>query len=241
MSASDDKHGMSDPTQRFKVVVCTRGSRQQFFDRTATGRSLSLVGGSNTIVEVGCNVSTSLADTYNPAIEACRHEPAVMVFMHDDIHLCDAFWQLHMLEALQQFDLVGLAGNKRRLPFQSGWPFTSDEMQWDEPQYLSGSVAHGQGWPPNGVTCYGPTRQEVKLLDGLMLVAHSQTLIDHDIRFDPSLGFHLYDLDLCRQFEAKGLKIGTWDISAIHESEAGDYDSAAWVRSRNRYFKKWGD
>lgn len=226
---------------KFRFVVSTRGTQEDFFANTATGKSLALYTYPDTGLFLNCNNTQGLYNTFNRAIEACRDDPAILIFMHEDIHICDAFWRDHIVAALDQFDLVGLAGNRRRVPFQPSWAFVNGQFQWDAPENLSGAVAHGLGWPPKIVTVYGPTRQEVKLVDGLMLIAHSQTLIDHDIRFDTTLDFHFYDLDICRQFEAKGLKIGTWDISVVHESTGGAFGSPDWRDAYQKYIAKWGN
>ena len=51
--------------------------------------------------------------------------------------------------------------------------------------------------------------------------------------------FHFYDLDICRQFESKQLKMGTWPISVIHES-GGAFGTPAWQDSYKKYLEKWG-
>ena len=53
---------------------------------------------------------------------------------------------------------------------------------------------------------------------GVMLVADSRRLIDTGLRFDPQFAFHFYEMDFCRQAELKGLRLGTWPISIVHES-----------------------
>jgi GT2 family glycosyltransferase len=100
-------------------------------------------------------------------------------------------------------------------------------------------VGHGAGFPPKKICTYGPSGQEVKLLDGLMLVAHSETLIRHRLQFDEQFPFHFYDMDLCRQAEAQGVKMGTWPISVVHES-AGNFRSESWQQGYAQYLKKWG-
>jgi hypothetical protein len=78
----------------------------------------------------------------------------------------------------------------------------------------------------------------VKLLDGVLLAAHSETLISKNLRFDERFDFHFYDLDFCRQAEAKHLRLGTWPLSLIHES-AGQFGSPAWREAYAKYLDKW--
>jgi GT2 family glycosyltransferase len=118
------------------------------------------------------------------------------------------------------------------------WLFTDTDMTRDE-EYLSGVVGHGTGFPPEDITVFGPPFQEVKLLDGVMLIARSETLLSKGISFDERFDFHFYDMDFCRQAELQNLRMGTWSISVIHES-AGAFGSPAWHAAYRRYLEKWG-
>jgi hypothetical protein len=119
------------------------------------------------------------------------------VFTHDDVHLSDYYWAQHLLEGLREFDIVGIAGNRRRAPRQAFWMYLNDRFQRDEDQNLSGVLGHGEGFPNlKELSIYGEPCQECKLLDGVLLAVRSQTLIEHDLWFDPRFKFDFYDLDL---------------------------------------------
>jgi len=137
---------------------------------------------------------------------------------------------------LSRFDILGLAGNRRRTPRQSAW-HTNANRAVDQ-EYLSGIVGFGKGFPPEGIDFYGPPCQEVKLLDGVMLIARSEALLAKQIRFDEQFDFHFYDLDFCRQAEQHGLRMGTWNISVVHES-GGHYGGPRWESAYARYLEKW--
>ncbi len=224
---------------RVRVVVATRESRVRFFETTATGRSLALYRFPFLELMLFEQNRTGLPALYNRAIEAARERPAILVFVHDDVHLCDFYWPWHLASALASFDVVGLAGNRRRLPNQPSWAFVDTRCTWDAQENLSGIVGHGQGFPPAALSVFGNPRQEVKLLDGVLVACRSTTLIDHDVRFDERFDFHFYDLDLCRQAEARKLTMGTWPISVVHES-GGDFGSPAWHEAYAKYLQKWG-
>jgi GT2 family glycosyltransferase len=81
----------------------------------------------------------------------------------------------------------------------------------------------------------------VAVLDGVFLAARAGRLQESGVRFDPSLGFHLYDLDFCRSAEAAGLRIGTWPIALTHASSGDSIRSSAWAASLELYFRKWGE
>ena len=153
--------------------------------------------------------------------------------------MCDFLWLRSIVQGLQNFDLLGLAGNKRRLSRQPSWAFIDEDFTWDEGQNLSGIIGHGSGIPDYNISAFGEPGQAVKLLDGVLLACQSQTFHAHGISFDELFDFHFYDLDLCRQFESKQLKMGTWPISVIHES-GGSFGSTGWRESYQKYLKKWG-
>lgn len=227
-------------TPIFRFVVATRENRANFFERTATGRSLSLYNSYPIELDLYDLNTEGLPTIYNRSIEKAKINPAILIFAHDDLYLVDFFWAPQILNALTQFDIIGVAGNKRRLPKQPSWFFVDDSFKPDNPSNFSGIVGHGKGFPPRNLSTYGPPCQEVTLLDGLFLVCKSSILEQHNIRFDERFDFHFYDLDFCRQAEQKGLRMGTWNISLIHES-GGNFNSPQWHSAKKQYFDKWGD
>jgi Glycosyltransferase like family len=228
---------MSNPVKT-RIVCATRKSLPDFINQTALGRSLSVYNFPFLEIRVYEENTLGLPIVYNHALQEAINDPAILVFIHDDVCICDFHWINHILEALLVFELVGLAGNKRRVPRQPSWAFVDEKFTWDAPENLSGLVGHGNEFPPQWINVYGASRQEVKLLDGLMLACHSQTLLEKNIWFDEQFDFHFYDLDLCRQAENNNLKMGTWDISVIHES-GGDFYSEGWQLSYAKYLSKW--
>jgi GT2 family glycosyltransferase len=180
-----------------------------------------------------------LPELYNLALRESVASPAILIFVHDDVHLCDFFWPFHLLNGLSHFDIIGVAGNRRRVPAQPSWAFVDANMRWDSPVNLSGMVGHGTAFPPANLSRYGLPCQEVKLLDGLLLACRSETLLSRKIAFDERFSFHFYDLDFCRQAEEAGLRMGTWFLSLIHES-GGSFGSPAWRNGYDKYLEKWG-
>jgi GT2 family glycosyltransferase len=227
---------------KFRIVVATRCTQDEFFTKTATGRSLAAQQDLwDADLQLFPENRAGLPAVYNSIIERSRDDPAHLIFVHDDVHILDYFWLDRVAESLVRFDIVGVAGNKRRLPLQPFWVFKSYRLRLTEDkEFLSGVVGHGTSFPPHNVSAYGPPRQEVKQLDGVMLCANSQRLLERGLRFDERFTFHLYDLDFCRQAEQLGLTMGTWDISIMHES-AGNTSSESWELASLRYFEKWGD
>lgn len=225
---------------KFRFVCATRASQEEFFQKTALGRSLAVYRYPFVELRLFAGNSQGLPTVYNQAIAESAANPAVMIFVHDDVHICDFFWADRVLEGLRAFELLGLAGNRRRLPRQPAWAFVDDKFTWDAREQLSGVVGHGHAFPPANLSIFGPTGQPVKLLDGLMLWCHSRTLHEKSLRFDESFKFHFYDMDFCRQAEVAGLRMGTWPLSVIHES-GGNFNSPSWREGYQHYLAKWGD
>jgi GT2 family glycosyltransferase len=183
-----------------------------------------------------CSNTRGLPAIYNIAIEDAKRAPAILVFIHDDVELSDYFWSDNIRAGLLEFDLIGVEGNRRRVPNQMAWAFHDESMVRDA-EYLSGSIGKSDHYG-RFINYYGPSFQAVKLLDGVLLAARSELFHTFDTRFDEQFDFHFYDLDLCRQAELKGLDMGTWGISIVHESR-GAFLSAEWKSAYEKYITKW--
>ena len=226
-------------TPTFRFVCATRSTTEGFQLDCALGRTLDFYRYPLTEVRLFPENKVGLPQLYNAAIREAAWNPAILIFAHDDVFLCDYFWTEHILAGLKNFDILGLAGNRRRVPMQPAWPFIDSNLTNDDQNNLSGIIAHGDGFPPEILSRYGPASVECKLLDGVMLIAHSEKLIANNLFFDERFDFHHYDLDICRQAEVRGLKMGTCEVSAIHESHGG-YDSDGWRSGYKKYIDKWG-
>lgn len=225
---------------RIKLVVATRVDEVTFYQATATGRSLAFNKPNFVDIRLFASNTEGLPRIYNQAIRECEGEPATLIFAHDDLHLLDFYWASRVREGLKRFQILGVAGNRRRLAGQPSWAFVDTALTWEKAENLSGVVGHGKAFPPSKFSYYGMPRQQVKLLDGLLLACDSETLRTHGLYFDERFDFHFYDMDFCRQAEVKGLTCGTWDLSLIHES-GGSFRSEAWKQGYQAYLDKWGE
>lgn len=225
---------------KIKLVVATRVHEDEFFTNTLTGRSLKVNYPDFVELKLFANNQIGLPKLYNQIIRESQNDPATLVFAHDDLLLLDYYWCKRLIEGLEHFEVVGLAGNISRAPRQPTWWFVDDQFNWDAKENLSGVIGHGDQFPPENISFYGAPRQQVKLMDGVLMAVHSQTLIDHDLYFDEQFDFHFYDLDFCRQAEVKNIELGTWDIAFTHGSK-GNCGTDSWRRGYSKYIKKWGD
>ena len=226
--------------QKIKVVVASEYSQEDFKQKSETAKSLMATNQQNIQIHIATSNKSSLGEVYNNVIENSLDDDCIIVFMHDDVMILDYFWPLRVTEALKKYDVVGLAGNVKRIDYQPAWGHLIKEngFIWDENTNLTGTVAHGQTWYPDNINYYGPSDQEVKLLDGVFLAAHSKTLKQSGLRFDPQFDFHFYDMDFCRQAELKNLKMGTFPLAIIHAG-TGSLGTPEWSKNFHKYADKY--
>lgn len=258
-----DRINIGMQKQRFRVVVASRiETVEEVVLSSPVGISLNRFPPANMELVVYKNNTSGLSEVYNREIEYAKsyNSDAILIFVHDDLFILDYYWYRSIYIGLEYFDMIGLAGCARRLPFQSTWRSMCDA-------YESGSLLHsvdekksllGESVSevlPNSDTkdmdmhayhalerkaqsYYGHAPQHAKLLDGVLLATYSNTLIRNNITFDEIFRFHYYDMDICRQFEAKNLTLGTWPLAAIHHSK-GTLLNQEFNESRSNYINKW--
>jgi GT2 family glycosyltransferase len=222
-----------------EIVSATRMSKEDFWAKSALGLSLQrLEPDERWVPRIAFGNRRGLPEVFNERIEL-KTEHDILVFVHDDVWIDDFFLSDHLSEALDEFHVVGVAGNTRRVPKQPAWLFVDNDLTWDDRANLSGGIAHGAE-PCGKVELFGPTPAECELLDGVFLAARREVLLENAVRFDPRFAFHFYDLDFCRSARAKGLRLGTWPIGLTHQS-GGKFGAPDWRATYAKYLEKWGD
>lgn len=229
----------SSPQQRICFVSATRCSEKDFWTTTPLGKSLGVwLKDSNVKASIRFNNTDGLPVVYNEYLQ--NYDSAdIFVFVHDDVWLADSFLLEKLRLALRRFDVIGLAGNRRRSPKQPAWLFSrqdGSEFVWDWP-WLSGAVSHGKPGQSE-VMEYGPSPMPCLLLDGVFLAASASLLKASRVCFDERFMFDFYDMDFCRSASKAGLMLGTWPIAIIHES-VGEFGKLSWHGARHLYFDKW--
>ncbi|PTT80284.1 hypothetical protein DBR42_19620 [Pelomonas sp. HMWF004] len=220
------------------LVCATRLSADEFWGRAALGLSLRRLAHEDRLKSrIYFENARGLPSLYNERIAAPDASPA-LCFIHDDVWLDDHFFVEHVLAGLHGFDVIGVAGNKRRAPGQPSWAFASTKFEWDDRANLSGVVSHGRS-PFGQISAFGPVPAACELLDGVLLAAKRDVLRSHAVGFDEAFDFHFYDMDFCRAARVAGLTLATWPVAITHQSEGG-YGSNGWLESYKRYLAKWG-
>src|SRR5439155_5290561 len=222
-----------------RIVAATRVDRETFLKESLLGRSIDrVVVREDVELTVTYENTVGLPDLYNDAL-ARADDADVLIFMHDDVWIDDWFLPERLRQALDQFAVVGVAGNRRRVPKQPGWWTTDSSTQlcdYDE-EYLSGSIAHLDSDGVARVAYYGEVPSPVKLLDGVFLAFRVGPVRRAGVGFDPRFKFHHYDMDFCRSCEQADLTMGTWPIALTHGS--GGQLSDQWRAVYLEYLKKW--
>lgn len=222
---------------KVEIVSATRYSEEDFWEKSALGQSLGcLAFDERMITRIKYENKSSLPELYNKSINAPENHD-ILLFVHDDVWLHDYYFIDRIIDGLNLYDVVGLAGNIRRAEGQIAW-FSKDDKMEPDFGFLSGVLGHSKTPFEGPPMRFGPVPAECELLDGVFLAAKKKTLVDHQVFFDPQFDFHFYDLDFCRTAREKNLRLGTCMVSATHQS-SGNFASPAWKAKLSQYQKKW--
>lgn len=219
-------------------VSATRMTQDAFWATSALGQSLIRLKSDTRLsaARIAFQNSRGLPEIYNERIDAGDGSD-ILVFIHDDVWLDDIFFAAHLIEGLRRYDVLGVAGNRRRVPRQCAWAFADTNFTLDAAN-LSGAIARGET-PFGPVSRFGPPSEECELLDGVFLAARKSVLRREQVRFDPRFDFHFHDLDFCRTARKQGLRLGTWPICMTHQS-GGAAGTPQWTAKYQAYLHKWG-
>ena len=219
------------------LVSATRLAESAFDRESALALSLARVAEfSPFVLAAAYENSRPLPEIFNRAIDAVGPDDTI-VFVHDDVWIDDWYIAHRLEDALAAFDVVGVAGNRRRLPKQQSWAFAGGTRR-EHFDNLSGGVFHGPS-EKAVPSRFGPAPSEVKLMDGVFIAARARTLRERGVRFDPRFSFHFYDTDFCRSCERAGLRMGTWPIALTHRSAGENWAGPAWDEAYRAYLEKW--
>jgi protein O-GlcNAc transferase len=218
-----------------RLMAATRLDAKTFARDSLLGRSLALPAHAGLERCLSFDNSAPLAQSFNRGL-AEADDDSLVVFCHDDLWLGEAPLESALREALTRFDLVGVAGNGRRLRRQQAWWLDPETGTWDHP-HLVGQLRHGD---PDAslLNTYGPSPAPAVLLDGVFLAGRAGVLRRAGLAFDPRFPFHFYDLDVCRSAEQAGLRLGVWPLDLIHASGGAAF-TPSWRASHLLYRQKW--
>jgi protein O-GlcNAc transferase len=222
---------------QLSIVSATRHREADFFAQTWLGLSLQRLqtAGLELDLHIFYENHIGLSNRYNAALKVV-HPRQPILFIHDDACLQDLWLAEKLTLALQQFDVVGIAGVT---PPTGVLPLAWYNPDWE----LSGCICHAHSpdpktfLHPTTVDFFGPTPKACQFLDGVFLATIPQRLFDAGVQFDEQFEFHHYDLDFCLTAQKRGLTLGTWPIWLAHGS-IGDFESPTWRASAQRFEQK---
>ncbi len=224
---------------QIEVISATRHSEENFWNKSALGISLKRIAPGNAIFpRIAFNNQEGLSTVYNNGIAAAENQ-SILVFIHDDVWIDDYFLSQRIVDGLHYYQVIGVAGNRRRVSQQPAWAFINKNFTWDDKVNLTGAVAHGKN-PFGPVSFFGAVPNECELLDGVFLAAKKAVLVNANCFFDPLFAFHCYDMDFCRTAKQNKLRLGTWPICLTHQS-GGAFGSEQWRKNYSAYIDKWGE
>jgi GT2 family glycosyltransferase len=223
--------------QDVSIISATRLSESDFWQQSALGISLRRIQHDDRFrPQIAFLNQRGLPEIYNAGI-AAAHRESILVFIHDDVWIDDYFLVDRVMAGLRSYDVIGIAGNRRRVPSQPAWAFIDTKFTWDDRSNLSGSIAHGKT-PFGQVGWFGAIPAECELLDGVFLAAKTAVLAAAGVCFDPRFDFDFYDMDFCRTARQQGLRLGTWPICLTHQS-SGAFGTPKWQEKYHAYLEKW--
>ena len=221
-----------------EIISATRKPESEFWHGTALGNSLRrLEHDKRLVARIAYANKRGLPEIYNARIQA-TDSPEILVFVHDDVWIDDYFIADRVIEGLRDYDVIGVAGNRRRSEGQPAWAFKDLKFTWDDKSNLTGAIAHGET-PFGPISSFGPAPADCEFLDGVFIAANKSDLVENAVAFDARFDFHFYDMDFCRTARQKGLLLGTWPICLTHQS-AGSFGTPQWMQKHQAYMDKWG-
>lgn len=212
-----------------------------FWNESALGLSMRRIGSDERLASahIAYENRRGLPHIYNERI-AAEGGDDILVLIHDDVWIDDYFLADRILEGMERYDVLGVAGTPRRLPGQYGFPILDPASVALGKTNLSGAIAHGTS-PFAPVTRLGDVPAACEFLDGVFLAVRKSVLRSRGVQFDARFDFHFYDVDFCRTARLHGVRMGTWPITLTHQSAGGGYDSPGWKANLGKYLQKWGD
>lgn len=220
-----------------EIISATRLPEGDFWNQSALGLSLRrLAHDARLIAHLVFANRRGLPDIFNARISAPDGHD-LLVFIHEDVWIDDYFLADRIIEGLKTYDVIGVAGNRRRVQNQPSWAFVDDKFTWDNKSNLTGAIANGTH-PFGQISFFGVVPADCELLDGVFLAAKKSALAASKVLFDPRFDFHFYDMDFCRSARQHGLRLGTWPICLTHQS-AGAFGTEQWIEKYRQYIEKW--
>lgn len=218
--------------KRLILVSATQKTEKSFWADTPLGVSAKRHLECKNIDEcqIILNNSKGLCEVYNQFLTD-EFKDCIIVFVHDDVIIQDIDLKLKLNDAINHYDIIGVAGTSQfSLKSPVVW-HNSPREKW------SGAVAHPINDLQTQINAYGAAPQKCMVIDGLFIAVNVEKVLGK-VKFDEQFDFHFYDLAFCVDAHIAGLTCGTWDIPLTHFSH-GNYDSDTWRDGEKKFIAKY--
>jgi len=180
------------------------------------------------------NNNVAISKIYNSFIESYKNIDCTLVLVHDDVLITDNNWLTKLQQALEKYDVVGLAGGSNAAIRQPClWHLMCPR------DTHSGTVGHTID-NKTFKTHFGKTGR-VLILDGLFLAFNPKKLFEAGVRFDETCPakFHFYDIDFSLACNKAKLKLGTINIDVTHASPGLKTFTKEWNEGQEWFLNKF--
>lgn len=177
------------------------------------------------------NNKKGLSELYNLFLTP-EYKNHIVVFVHDDVIIEDAFLFEKLYSSHEKFDLVGLAGCiDPKIKSPAYWHLMADRRN------LRGFVNHNLN---NKIimSVFGETRSQVDMIDGVFMSVNVSKFLEKNVKFDENFTFDFYDLSFSLRAKKAGLTIGVWSIFITHFSGGGG--ASTFKESEKRFLELYG-
>lgn len=240
-----------------RIVIPTQKTEEEYKQTSQykcleklQNNNLLSTGYSKLIIEIESENKRGLPEVYNNYLKQIGRDwkhatNSFIVFIHDDLEIHDQFFLEKVLKAHEKYDIVGLAGaisQKYDQTKPSVWHLCR-ENQHDARGFVSHSIPkgfNGSAIAHINSAYFGPTPDEVCVIDGLFISVNVQPLYDKKVTFDEDFEFHHYDMAFCVRAKQAGLKIGVYPIFCIH-SGLGEFNTPEWKESHQKFIEKYNN
>lgn len=222
-----------EPTARqgatfISVIVCSRDDAR--FATVQKEYEDALTAGTYEIIRIAD--ASSMAEGYNRGFAKSSGE--IVIFCHDDIRLLAKGFRAELEAALQEFDVVGVAG--ATLLDGPTWfscqPEHRRQAVFYPPVADDGYMCHIDG--PQNVRWHG----DIQCLDGLFIAARRSAVAQLSFDEERYTDFHFYDLDFSYRAFLAGLRLAVVPLLGILHKSTGSYNSPAWHRSAETFCRQ---
>lgn len=177
---------------------------------------------------IGIHDARSMCEGQARGLSRARGE--LLLFCHDDIAVHAPNFADRLLNRLQSFDLVGVAGSTQLHGegwLYSRWPHMHGQVGMLTPQGITVTAHHMQG----------AATPAPLVLDGMFLACHRH--VAEQLEFDAETfdGWHLYDFDFSYRAWKAGLRTAVCHDLLVSHASSGGFD-AVWRTYADRFAVK---